>query len=214
MFCLRRVTILEEVPECVIASSCSQHHRLKSFSLRCATIIVGQMARSARHGLGQDLSGWHGSTYTPGRTVPAHVLHLWPRHPIRVGPCRAGPKARAAHRAFFEISLFPSLLFGLWHIYIAKISLFYVPTLWVVPYNTSICLPILCALSYIWSKVSLFHLLELHVVLGRPIVMRHRPKHSPTAGPCRHGPNSNRALPCLVRAIEPKPRALGQRWVN
>nr|BAC19971.1 hypothetical protein [Oryza sativa Japonica Group]BAD31471.1 hypothetical protein [Oryza sativa Japonica Group] len=42
-------------------------------------------------------------------------------------------------------------------------------------------------------------------------MMRHRPRHSPTAGPCRHGPDSNRALPCLVRAIESKPRALGQR---
>uniref|UniRef100_I1QMJ5 Uncharacterized protein n=1 Tax=Oryza glaberrima TaxID=4538 RepID=I1QMJ5_ORYGL len=67
------------------------------------------------------------------RAVPVHGLHLGSRHgPLAVGPCRAGPKARAAHRAFFEISLF------------------YIPTLWVVPYNT-----------FIFPLYSLFRIPEL-----------------------------------------------------
>ena len=63
-----------------------------------------------------------------------------------------------------------------------------------------IVLPILCALSYIWLKISLFHILEVRAMLGQPTMPRHRPRHGPTAGSCRHGPDSDRAMPCLDRA--------------
>ncbi len=73
----------------------------------------------------------------------AHGLHLPPRHsPPAVGPCCAGSKARAAHRVFFKISLFSlSSLWAVTYIYIAKISLFYIPILSTMAYNMSIFTP-------------------------------------------------------------------------
>nr|BAD22053.1 hypothetical protein [Oryza sativa Japonica Group] len=48
----------------------------------------------ARLGTAQQPLGRHGPIGTSCRAVPAHGLHLPPRHgPPAVGPCGAGPKA-------------------------------------------------------------------------------------------------------------------------
>jgi hypothetical protein len=62
-----------------------------------------------------------------------------------------------------------------------------------------------------WLKTSLFYLPNVRAVPS------HKPRHGPTAGPCRHGPDSNQAVPELGQNPVPWAGRAGEstgEWVD
>jgi hypothetical protein len=105
----------------------------------------------ARQCLGRGLLGRHGPTNTPGRAVPAHGWHTWPRYgPILLGPCWAGLKARwlivlPYRKSLFLIPQLRGLCLNGW-----KISLFCIPLvlgLTLYDYLSLFCISIF----FLWS---------------------------------------------------------------
>lgn len=139
--------------------------------------------------LGRGQSGRAGPTYTSGCVVPTHGLHTRPGHnPIRLGQCRAGPKARQPIVFLNRISpVFLPYLFGLC-LYGWKINLFCIPLLF------GRCL--IWLISLFWVPLLFFHRAGPY----RPTVPREQPRHGTAVGSGRHEPDPSQAVPCLGQA--------------